>query len=76
MPEQFFKMVMLLPCGPLNLSCHIHKDVQWWGHTTTEKWMNVCRTKTKQEKGYSNKFDLLWGESQLWLPYVRLGGKT
>ena len=37
-----------------------------------EKWMNVCQTKTQQEKGYSNKLALLWGEAQLCLTYVRL----
>ena len=34
--------------------------------------MNVCQTKTQQEKGYSNKLALLWGEAQLCLTYVRL----
>ena len=26
--------------------------------------MNVCQTKTNQEKGYANKLALLWGEAQ------------
>ena len=26
--------------------------------------MNVCQTKTHQEKGYANKLALLWGEAQ------------
>ena len=37
--------------------------------------MNVCKTKTLQEKGYSNKLALLWGEAQLCLTYVRLKKK-